>query len=57
MEAKKLKLNDNQFYFTLLGELYTDLNRDKAGENFRRAISLAKTHTDKQTIQRKLDRL
>jgi RNA polymerase sigma factor (sigma-70 family) len=57
MEAKKLKLNDNQFYFTLLGELYTDLNKDKAGENFRRAISLAKTHTDKQTIQRKLDRL
>ncbi len=57
MEAEKLKLNDNQFYFTLLGELYTDLNKDRAGENFRKAISLAKTHTDKQTIQRKLDRL
>ncbi|HET6767582.1 MAG TPA: sigma-70 family RNA polymerase sigma factor [Chitinophagaceae bacterium] len=57
IEAEKLKLVNNHFYFTLLGELYTDTNVDKAKENFQRAFSLAKTHTDKQTIQKKIEQL
>ena len=57
IEAEKLKLTDNHFYFTLLGELYTDIDNEKAKENFKKALSLAKTHTDKQAIQRKIDRL
>jgi RNA polymerase sigma-70 factor (ECF subfamily) len=57
MEAEKLKLVDNHFYFTLLGELYTDIDNHKAILNYEKAFSLAKTHTDKQTIQKKMDAL
>ena len=57
IEAEKLNLVSNHFYFTLLGELYTDINVDKAKENFQRALSMAKTQTDKQTIQKKIGHL
>ena len=56
-EAEKLNLSGNHFYFTLLGELYTDIDNKKAKENFRKAFTLAKTQTDKQTIQKKIDQL
>lgn len=56
-EAEKLNLSDNHFYFTLLGELYTDIDNKKAKQNFRQAFSLAKTNTDKETIQKKIGRL
>jgi len=56
-EAEKLNLTDNHFYFALLGELYTGIDNDKAGENLLKAISLAKTQTDKHTIWKKLDKL
>jgi RNA polymerase sigma-70 factor (ECF subfamily) len=56
-EAEKLNLTGNHFYFTLLGELYTGINNRKAREHFQQALDLAKTVTDKQTIQKKLDRL
>ena len=54
MEAEKLNLTDNHFYFTLLGELYKDIDNGKAKQNFQKALTLAKTQTDKQTIQKKL---
>ena len=57
VEAEKLKLTDNHFYFTLLGELYTEIDNARAKQNFRKAIALAKTQTDTQTIQKKIDRL
>lgn len=56
-EAEKLKLVNNHFYFTLLGELYTDIDNHKAKMNFKKAFSLAKTETDKQTIQERINRL
>jgi RNA polymerase sigma factor (sigma-70 family) len=57
IEAEKLNLKDNHFYFVLLGELYTDIDNKKAKQHFRKAFSLAKTQTDKQTIQKKIDKL
>jgi len=57
VEAEKLNLVSNHFYFTLLGELYTGLDDNKARQNFQKAIAIAKTHADRQTIQRKLDKL
>ena len=57
IEAEKLNLISNHFYFTLLGELYTDIDNDKAKRNFNKALSLAKTQTDKHTIQKKIDLL
>ena len=56
-EAEKLNLTDNQFYFALLGELYTGVDNKKARQNFQQAVSLAKTQTDKNTIQKKMDKL
>jgi len=56
-EAEKLKLIDNQFYFMLLGELYTDNDNEKAKENFKKALSLAKTEPDRHAIQRRIDAL
>ncbi len=57
LEAEKLNLVDNQFYFALLGELYLDNDNIKAGENFKKALSLAKTPADKQTIQKKINKI
>ena len=57
LEAEKLNLASNHFYFTLLGELYKEIDNKKAKENFQKAISFAKTQTDKQTIQKKIDKL
>jgi RNA polymerase sigma-70 factor (ECF subfamily) len=56
-EAEKLKLTNNHYYYTLLGELYMDIDNTKAKANFQTAYSLAKTQTDKQTIQKKLEEL
>jgi len=56
-EAEKLNQADNHFYFTLLGELYTDVDNKKAKQYFQKALALAKTQTDKQTIQKKIDKL
>ena len=56
-EAEKLNLKDNHFYYTLLGELYKEIDNSKANMNLQKALSLAKTQTDKQTIQKKIDSL
>ena len=55
-EAEKLGLTNNQFYFVLLGELYTGMDKNKAKKNFQKAFKLAKTQTDKQSIQKKIDK-
>jgi RNA polymerase sigma factor (sigma-70 family) len=54
-EAEKLQLNDNRYYFTLLGELYRDFDSEKSRLNFQKALSLARTQADKQVIQKKLE--
>ena len=57
IEAEKLNLTGNHFYFTLLGELHRGVDNKKAEQFFQKAISIAKTQAEKQTIQRKIDRL
>jgi len=56
-EAEKLNLTEYHFYFTLLGELYTGIDNEKARSNLKKAFSLAKTTTDKQAIQKKIDKI
>ena len=56
-EAEKLQLNNDHFYFVLLGELYLDIDNEKAKTNFEKALSLAKSQPDKLSIQKKLDKL
>lgn len=57
LEAEKLKLENNHFYYTLLGELYLPTDSIKAKAHFEKALAIAKTQTDKQTIQKKIDQL
>lgn len=54
-EAEKLQLTGNHYYYTLLGELYRTIDQKKARANFQQALSLARTHADKQTILKKLE--
>ncbi len=57
IEAEKLKLNNNHFYFTLLGELYKDIDNKLAKQHFKKALSLAKTRTDKHIILKRINQL
>lgn len=54
IEAEKLHLTDNHFYFSLLGYLYTDIDDTKAIEHFETALTLATTNADKSTITKNL---
>lgn len=54
IEAEKLHLKGNHLYFSLLGNLYTDIDDTKAIENFEIALSLAVTNADKSTIAKNL---
>jgi RNA polymerase sigma factor (sigma-70 family) len=56
-EAEKLKLDNNHFYFVLLGELYKNTDKQKAAISLKKAYALAKTQTEKQEIQLKIDEL
>jgi len=55
--AEKLNMENNHFYFVLLGELYSHIDSGIARRNFQKAASLAKTQTEKQLIQKKIDAL
>lgn len=57
IEAEKLKLTKNHFYFSLLGNLYTDIDNEKALENYQISIELAKTNADKKIIAIYIERL
>lgn len=54
-EAEKLNLTGNHFYFTLLGELYRGIDNERSKMNFHKALSLAKTQTDRQTLLKKIE--
>jgi RNA polymerase sigma factor (sigma-70 family) len=57
IEAEKLNLSDNHFYYLLLGELCKDLDNIKAKKHFEKAFSLAKTQAEKQSIKKKIDEI
>ena len=57
IEAEKLQLTSNHFYFVLLAELYKDIDNGKAKFNFQKAYDLAKTQTEKQVIREKINNL
>jgi RNA polymerase sigma-70 factor (ECF subfamily) len=56
-EAEQLKLDGNPFFFTLLGELYTDVDNSRALKHFEQALLVTRTAGDQQTIRRKIARL
>lgn len=54
-EAEKLQLETNPYYYSLLGELYRDVDNEKAKEHLEKAISLARTASDRRIIAKKLE--
>ncbi|HYH56023.1 MAG TPA: RNA polymerase subunit sigma, partial [Anseongella sp.] len=56
-EALKLKLENNHFYYVLLGELYRNNDIRKAISSFETAYSLAGTQAEKKGIREKINRL
>lgn len=56
-EAGKLNLTGNHFYFALLGELYTDVDNEKAKASFEQAYALAKAEGERQLLQQKINKL
>lgn len=57
VEAEKLHLTDNHFYFSLLGYLHTDIDNVKAISYFEMAHQKAKTDNDKLLLNKKLNDL
>ncbi|GAB3173827.1 sigma-70 family RNA polymerase sigma factor [Telluribacter humicola] len=53
-EAEKLQLTSTPYYYTLLGELYREIDSHKARQHFEKALQLAKTQVDKQHILKKI---
>jgi RNA polymerase sigma-70 factor (ECF subfamily) len=53
-EAEKLKMVNNHFYFVLLGELYKEMDNEKAKASFQRAYNLARTQMEREEIQKKI---
>ncbi|MBB5438110.1 RNA polymerase sigma-70 factor (ECF subfamily) [Pedobacter sp. AK017] len=53
IEAEKLRLTDNHFYHSLLGELYRDVDNSKALAHFDVAIHLTRSAADKIVLSKK----
>ncbi|MNS57473.1 RNA polymerase sigma factor SigX [compost metagenome] len=56
-EAEKLNLTDNHFYYSLLGNLYSEIDIKKALQHFETAMHLAKTASDKNIISKNIEQL
>ena len=53
-EAEGLQLSGNLFYHSLLGELYTGVDKDKARQHFEQALALAGSAAERAVLERKL---
>ncbi|PBI89498.1 RNA polymerase sigma factor SigX [Flavobacterium sp. ACN2] len=56
-EAEKLSLTDKHFYYSLLGNLYSEIDIKKALQHFETAMHLAKTASDKSIISKNIEQL
>lgn len=54
IEAEKLQLHQNHFYFLLLAELYTGVDNTKVKPHLEKALKFAKTKVERKGIQRKM---
>ena len=57
IEAEKLELGNNHLYHTLLGELYSTIDTNKAIEHFELAIKQSRLAADKKVIKNKVSKL
>lgn len=56
-EAEKLGLDKSHLYHSLLGELYTNVDKQKAIQHFTTASKLTKTAADRNVMRRKIEKL
>jgi RNA polymerase sigma factor (sigma-70 family) len=56
-EAEKLKLKNNPFYFSLLANLYEQIEPQKSKRYLEKAIKLSKSKTQKELLQKKIAEL
>ena len=56
-EARKLELNNNHLYHSLMGELYSHVDKEVAVKHFSTALEKAKTAQDKQVLTKKINQL
>lgn len=54
VETEKLNLSNNHFYYTLLGELYSNEDKVKAKSHFQKALSLAKSDNDRVLLKKRI---
>ncbi|MDO6431723.1 sigma-70 family RNA polymerase sigma factor [Flavitalea sp. BT771] len=54
VEAEGLQLTGNLFYHSLLGELYTGVDREKARQHFVQALALAGSEAERAVLEKKL---
>jgi predicted RNA polymerase sigma factor len=52
--ADQLVLTDNPYYYMLLGELHSSLDKEYSLECFRKAYQLANTKVDRSFIEKRL---
>jgi RNA polymerase sigma-70 factor (ECF subfamily) len=57
IEAEKLKLTTNPFYYSLLGTLYTGIDNSLALQHYKTALQLSNSTTDRITLNKKIARL
>ncbi|MDB5124932.1 MAG: polymerase subunit sigma [Mucilaginibacter sp.] len=57
IEAEKLKLTSNHLYYSLLGHLYTDIDKQQALIHLKTALKLAKSKADKETIRKSITKI
>ncbi|MEP7163630.1 MAG: DUF6596 domain-containing protein [Ferruginibacter sp.] len=57
VEAEKLNLSGDHLYHSLLGNLYSNVDNEKALEHYQISLSLARSNADKATIINNIDRL
>jgi len=56
-EAEKLNLSNNHFYYSLLGNLYTGIDNQKALQHYEMAMKLATSANDKVTMKKNIEQL
>jgi len=56
-EAERLDLKNHRFYYTLLGDLYTGVDDDKARSHLDLALGLARTPAERAALQKKINEL
>jgi RNA polymerase sigma factor (sigma-70 family) len=56
-EAEMLNLDGNPLYYSLLGELYDGINREKTRVNLQNALNHCRTESGRRSIRNKMDRL